>query len=695
VLSYNDEGLFLARNAAWPARRWSAAGTVVTSEIERLTTWFQPTPPLAAVVAASQQARGVRVVGEAGVGKSALAAALVRWEVTESMVPKGFAQAIAFLTPATSSTELAAQLAAQLSRGLPDFAAAQVRFQRDTPESEWKGLDALQREVLGPLRLVQTDHPLRLVFDGLDQLAVGTESAVYTALEALATDPALSRVHVVVTSRPDTPSPAELREVSIGAVEDKLITAYLEQRGIAPDHHAAVVAQARGNWLIARLLGDLLMADPTADLSALPADLVGLYERNLERVGAAEMGRWRYEFRPILGVLAAAGVGPVLPLPLLCAASGKLGGPSRSARVRDVLVDLRGLVIRSAPGTADEHVGVFHQTLAEYLLNPAHAFGSDPEEPHAALADAIAELAPYAEHDWKSPLHQYGLAREAEHLWAAGRYDRVVECLEKRELAIPADNLRRWHNWAEHLRTVFGPDHPDALTARYNIATWTGRTGDAATALRLLQELLTVQQRVLGPDHPDTLGTRADIASWTGRTGDITTALRLLQELLPVRQRVLGPDHPATLITRHNIALWTGETGDATTALCLFQELLPDRQRVLGPDHPGTFITRHNIALWTGETGDATTALCLFQELLPDRQRVLGPNHPSTLITRSNIARLTWETGDTATALRLAEDVLTDMERVLGANHPRTVTVRDRLRAWRESLDRSGDSPQS
>ncbi|HMR03139.1 MAG TPA: tetratricopeptide repeat protein [Candidatus Competibacter phosphatis] len=678
----NDEGLFLARNAVWPARRWSAAGTVVASEIERLTAWFQPTPPLEAVAAASQTCRGVRVVGDAGVGKSALAAALIRWEVTEDRAPKRFAQAIVFLTPVTSSTELAAQFAAQLSRSLPDFTAAQARFQRDTPESEWKGLDALQREVQGPLRLVGMDSPLRLVFDGLDQLAVGTESAVYAALDALVSDPALKGVRVVATSRPDTPSPDGFKEVFIGAVADEFITRYLAQRGLPPGHINQVVERTRGNWLIARLLGDLLVANPTANPGTLPSDLIGLYERNLKQVGAAERGRWLHEFRPILGVLAAAGVGSMLPLPLLCAASGKLNGPSRQARVRDTLFYLRGLVIRSAPGTAGEHVGVFHQTLVEYLLNPAHVFGSDPEDAHIALADAIAELAPRAEHDWKSPLHAYARDREAEHLWAAGRHDQIIECLEKCAFPIPADNLRRWQSWAERLRPVYGPDHPHTLTTRANIATWTGETGDAATALRLLQELLPVRQRVLGTDHPDTLRTRHGIASWIGATGEIATALRLLQELLPVRQRVLGFDHPDTLITCADIASWTGRIGDAATALRLLQELLPVRQRVLGHDHPAILITRHNIAAWTRLTGDAATALHLFQELLPARQQVLGPDHPSTLITRSQIASCTGETGDIATALRLFQELLTDRLRVCGPDHPRTLDTRSNIAQW-------------
>ena len=40
----------------------------------------------------------------------------------------------------------------------------------------------------------------------------------------------------------------------------------------------------------------------------------------------------------------------------------------------------------------------------------------------------------------------------------------------------------------------------------------TGQRGDLAAALRLSRELLPDQERVLGPDHPDTLATRNNIA---------------------------------------------------------------------------------------------------------------------------------------------------------------------------------------
>ena len=58
-----------------------------------------------------------------------------------------------------------------------------------------------------------------------------------------------------------------------------------------------------------------------------------------------------------------------------------------------------------------------------------------------------------------------------------------------------------------------GPDHPDTLTTRHNIATWTGQAGDPEKALRLSTELLPDQERALGPDHPHTLTTQEWIAT--------------------------------------------------------------------------------------------------------------------------------------------------------------------------------------
>ena len=80
----------------------------------------------------------------------------------------------------------------------------------------------------------------------------------------------------------------------------------------------------------------------------------------------------------------------------------------------------------------------------------------------------------------------------------------------------------------------------------------------------LFRELLSDQVRVLGPDHPDTLTTRGNIAASIGWCGDAAAARRLFRELLPDLVRVLGPDHPNVLTTRGNIVYWTARSGGDT-----------------------------------------------------------------------------------------------------------------------------------
>jgi hypothetical protein len=70
--------------------------------------------------------------------------------------------------------------------------------------------------------------------------------------------------------------------------------------------------------------------------------------------------------------------------------------------------------------------------------------------------------------------------------------------------------------------------------------------------------LLPVCERVLGPEHPDTLLTRANLARWTGTTGNPAGARDQLAALLPIRERVSGREHPQTVGTRLLLARWTG-----------------------------------------------------------------------------------------------------------------------------------------
>jgi hypothetical protein len=156
-----------------------------------------------------------------------------------------------------------------------------------------------------------------------------------------------------------------------------------------------------------------------------------------------------------------------------------------------------------------------------------------------------------------------------------------------------------------------------------------GDIGQVTAARTTWTDLVVTAQHRLGPDHPDTLTTRANLAYWRGEAGDAAGAAAAYEELLADELRVLGPDHPDTLATRANLALWRGEAGDAAGAAAAYEELLADELRVLGPDDSDTLTTRGNLARLRGLAGDAAGAVTAFQLLLADYLRVLGPDDPS------------------------------------------------------------------
>jgi hypothetical protein len=246
-------------------------------------------------------------------------------------------------------------------------------------------------------------------------------------------------------------------------------------------------------------------------------------------------------------------------------------------------------------------------------------------------------------------------------------------------VAAAVDYFTHLHTTATH---HLGPDHPDTLATRANLAYCQGQVGDPAGAAATYEQLLTDVVPLFGQDHADTLAVRHNIAFWRGEAGDPAGAVMAFEQLLADRLRVLGPDHPDTLAARGNLAYWRGEAGDPAAATEL-EHLLADRLRVLGPDHPDTLATRATLAAWRGDAGDPAGAATAYQQVLTDMVRILGPDHPHTLVARGDIARLRVQAGDLAGATAAYEQLLTDMVRVLGPDHPFTLATRSNLVAWR------------
>jgi tetratricopeptide (TPR) repeat protein len=228
---------------------------------------------------------------------------------------------------------------------------------------------------------------------------------------------------------------------------------------------------------------------------------------------------------------------------------------------------------------------------------------------------------------------------------------------------------------------VFGADHPNTLSSRNNLAYVYASAGDLGRAIPLYEMTLASSLRMLGADDSGTLTCCNNLADAYEAAGDLGRAIPLFEATLADRERVFGADHPNTLSSRNNLASAYRSAGDLGLAIPLYEMTLASSLRVLGADHPNTLTTCNNLAASYASAGDLAQAIALYEMTLADRERVLGPDHPDTLASRNNLASAVRSAGDLGRAIPLYAAAVADFERVLGPDHPNTLTSRNNLSA--------------
>ena len=130
--------------------------------------------------------------------------------------------------------------------------------------------------------------------------------------------------------------------------------------------------------------------------------------------------------------------------------------------------------------------------------------------------------------------------------------------------------------------------------------------GDAMPHAIAIGEPLTADlDRLLGPDDPDTIRARNDLARAYRETGRVADAIPLVEQVLAARERLFGADEPRTLASRNNLASAYRATGRAADAIGLFEKNLAACERLFGADHPRTLASRHSLDLARQESAQA------------------------------------------------------------------------------------------
>jgi tetratricopeptide (TPR) repeat protein len=75
--------------------------------------------------------------------------------------------------------------------------------------------------------------------------------------------------------------------------------------------------------------------------------------------------------------------------------------------------------------------------------------------------------------------------------------------------------------------------------------------------------VLKLREKVLGPEHPDTLASRHNLASTLNKQGKYAEAEAEYRAVLKLWEKVLGAEHPNTLSSRNGLAWLLATCPDA------------------------------------------------------------------------------------------------------------------------------------
>ena len=340
--------------------------------------------------------------------------------------------------------------------------------------------------------------------------------------------------------------------------------------------------------------------------------------------------------------------------------------------------------------------------LVDTVERRAGPWGRVPESiVHVAIhsanpadADSIAEVAysqgrySLAEYAWRWAVQK----RESDRLLGPEHPDTLTS---RSNLAVVLDSLGRLEEAEAQQRAVLdarmrllGPEHPDTLTSRSNLAVVLDSLGRLEEAEAQQRAVLDARMRLLGPEHPDTLTSRSNLAVVLDSLGRLEEAEAQQRAVLDARMRLLGPEHPDTLTSRSNLAVVLDSLGRLEEAEAQQRAVLDARMRLLGPDHPDTLTSRSNLASVLRALGRVTEAETEQRAVLETQMRVLGPEHPDTLTSRSNLAVVLDSLGRLEEAEAQQQPVLDARMRLLGPEHPDTLTSRSNLASVLRALGR-------
>ncbi len=153
-----------------------------------------------------------------------------------------------------------------------------------------------------------------------------------------------------------------------------------------------------------------------------------------------------------------------------------------------------------------------------------------------------------------------------------GEHDAAIEELERA--------VKLWQVW-------LGPDHPDTIESRSNLATAYLDAGRTAEVIAMFEETLKLETARHGSDHPSTLSSRNNLVTAFVDAGRTDEAIALLEETDTLKLIRFGPNDPRAARVRAWLGFYLLKRQKWAQAEPLLRECLAIREKA----HPDDWFT--------------------------------------------------------------------------------------------------------
>ncbi|MFD6399529.1 FxSxx-COOH system tetratricopeptide repeat protein [Nocardia sp. NPDC060249] len=249
-----------------------------------------------------------------------------------------------------------------------------------------------------------------------------------------------------------------------------------------------------------------------------------------------------------------------------------------------------------------------------------------------------------------------------------------------RELGRYTESVRVQEEVVRDMLTLLGdPRQQHVLRAEKNLAVSYRKAGSFADGYRLQLRALDHHVAVYGPDHPESVAARTNLANDCRLLDRHDEALELAEEAYQ-RCAAVRPAHPYTAACAVNFAAALRTGGDVTDALDLDRQAVRIFTDRLGAAHPYTLAAGSGVAADLAGLGEYAEAVEIGAAVLARSTEARGADHPYTLQVAINYALDLRALGRVAEADGLEADALGRYRATLGLDHPDTAQAAQRRR---------------